>query len=64
MNFGEERYSRYMTMNEDLIVVVLLFNFAKNFKFVGKYGVLNTPNSGGTSTDIIVMNSYEMYILG
>ena len=38
--FGEQRYSRFMTFNEDLIIVVLLFNVAESFKFIGKYGVL------------------------
>jgi len=52
-----------MTFNEDLIIVVLLFNVAESFKFIGKYGVLNVPNSGGGGTDQVTMNLYEMYIL-
>ena len=61
--FGEQRYSRFMTFNEDLIIVVLLFNVAESFKFIGKYGVLNVPNSGGGGTNQVTMNLYEMYIL-
>ena len=52
-----------MTFNEDLIIVVLLFNVAESFKFIGKYGVLNVPNSGGGGTNQVTMNLYEMYIL-
>ena len=61
--FGEERYKRFMVVHEDLIAVVLLFNIAESFKFIGKYGVLNVPNSGGHSDDQVIINAYEMYIL-
>ena len=61
--FGEERYNRTMIIHEDLIMVVLLFNIAESFKFIGKYGVLNAPNSSGHHTDQSTINLYEMYIL-
>ena len=61
--FGEERYKRYMTMNEDLIIVILLFNIADTYKFIGKYGVLNVPNSGGAMKGQVYMNLNEMYVL-
>ena len=60
---GEERYKRFVIMNEDLIIVVLLFNIAESFKFVGKYGVLNIPNSGGHAEGQIIYNKYEVYVL-
>ena len=61
--FGEERYNRSMIIHEDFIMVVLLFNIAESFKFIGKYGVLNCPNSSGHSTGQSTINLYEMYIL-
>ena len=61
--FGEERYNRRMIIHEDLIMVVLLFNIAQSFKFIGKYGVLNSPNSSGHNDNQATINLYEMYIL-
>lgn len=61
--FGEERYKRFMVVHEDLIMIVLLFNIAESFKFIGKYGVLNVPNSGGHSDNQVTINAFEMYIL-
>ena len=61
--FGEERYKRHMTLNEDLIIVVLIFNVAESFKFIGKYSVLNVPNSGGGGRSQEIINLYEMYVL-
>ena len=45
--FGEERYKRYMTINEDLTIITVLFNIAESYKFVGKYGIfhIQTPES-------------------
>jgi len=61
--FGEERYKRHMTYHEDLIIVILLFNIADTYKFIGKYGVLNVPNSGSGMKGQITMNLYEMYLI-
>ena len=36
---GQERYSRYMLAHEDVLIVYALFNTAKSYKFVGKYGI-------------------------
>ena len=61
--FGEERYKRHMTYHEDLIIVILLFNVADTYKFIGKYGVLNVPNSGSGMRGQTTMNLYEMYLI-
>ena len=61
--FGEERYKRYMTLNEDLIIVIIIFNVAESFKFIGKYSVLNVPNSDGGGRSQEIINLYEMYVL-
>jgi glycosyltransferase involved in cell wall biosynthesis len=61
--FGEERYKRHMTYHEDLIIVILLFNVADTYKFIGKYGVLNVPNSGSGMKGQTTMNLYEMYLI-
>ena len=61
--FGEERYKRHMTYHEDLIIVILIFNVAESFKFIGKYSVLNVPNSGSGERPLPIMNLYEMYLI-
>lgn len=61
--FGEERYKRYMTTHEDFIIVLLLFNIAESYKFIGKYGVLNTPNGGGGTNDPYKLFLFEMYLI-
>ena len=61
--YGEQRYSRFVILNEDLIIVILLFNVAESFKFIGKYGLLNVPNSGGSRGSQATINLYEMYVL-
>ena len=61
--FGEERYKRHMVYHEDLIIVILLFNVADSYKFIGKYGVLNVPNGGSGAQRQAIMNLYEMYMI-
>ena len=46
---GEQKYSRFMTLNEDLVGITILFNIAESFKFVGKYGILHVSTPGSVS---------------
>ncbi len=47
---GEERYSRYMNTDEDLIANYILFNTAKIVKYVSKYGYLYIERKGSLSS--------------
>ena len=38
---GIKRYSRYILRYEDIIMIYAIFNTAKSYKFVGKYGIFN-----------------------
>ena len=38
---GIRRYSRYILRYEDIIMTYAIFNTAKSYKFVGKYGIFN-----------------------
>ena len=38
---GIERYNRYILRYEDIIMTYVIFNTAKSYKFVGKYGIFN-----------------------
>ena len=38
---GIKRYSRYILRYEDIIMTYAIFNTAKSYKFVGKYGIFN-----------------------
>ena len=48
-SFGEERYSRYMLRDEDLLVNYIIFNVAKSFKFIGKYGIIHIQGKSTAS---------------
>ena len=43
---GSKRYSRYMVLDEDRIIIYALFNTAKSMKYIGKFGILKSfhPN--------------------
>ena len=43
---GIERYSRYMTYEEDRAILYALFNVAESLKFIGKYGILQIWTQG------------------
>ena len=38
---GEERYSKFMSWAEDTSIIWVIFNTAKSYKFVGKYGIMH-----------------------
>ena len=43
---GKNKYSRYIRAWEDLISMIILFNTANSYKFVGKYGILRIKRRG------------------
>ena len=43
---GEKKYSRFMLAHEDLLIIFILFNIAKSFKFVGKFGICHFSRFG------------------
>ena len=63
--FGEERYSRYMIRHEDVVAVSVIFNVAKSYKFVGKYGIYHIHREGNASNKRIEveMIKYNTYFL-
>ena len=62
--FGEERYKRHMTYYEDLIIVIILFNVAQSFKFIGKYSILNVRKAIRIyERPTTIMNLYDMYLI-
>ena len=46
---GKKRYSRFMTIHEDLIATSAIFNEASSYKFISKYGTLYLPTKGSAS---------------
>ena len=62
---GVERYSRYMLRDEDLLVNYIIFNVAKSYKFLGKYGIIHiqTPGSGSDQPNYVQMNKQKIYVL-
>ena len=62
---GEERYSRHMMAQEDVLVTFILFNTAKSFKFIGKYGIYHIQTAGSASwgrKNAIKLNIYNLYL--
>ena len=64
-SYGEERYSNYVTTFEDLIINFLIFQFAKSFIFIPKYGILRifSSSSAYMHTYFNAFNKYEMRLL-
>ena len=64
-SLGEEKYSRYMLANEDIIATIILFTTATSYKFVGKYGILHIkrPRSAYFLTDSFSLSVNELYLL-
>ena len=54
-----------MLAHEDVIAMVILFNTAKSYKFVGKYGILHIrrSNSACKITDSFSMTVNRLYFL-
>jgi len=64
--FGEERYKRHMSFHEDFIIILILFNMAESFKFIGKYGYVNILRYGSASylrTDKNLLNMYLIDVI-
>ena len=64
-SLGVERYSRYMLRDEDFLVNYVIFNVAKSYKFLGKYGIIHiqTPGSGSDQPNHVQMNKQNIYVL-
>ena len=60
---GKDRYSRYMTAHEDVVMMFILFNIGKSYKFVEKYGLFRVfrTNSGYHSTKELQQNIKNIY---
>ena len=62
---GEEKYSRFMQIYEDVVAIYFLFNTAKSMKYIGKYGVLHIPTRHSSSlkkNNEITINIYNIYL--
>ena len=61
---GEERYSRWMTAHEDVIMTFVLFNTINTFKFVGKYGIVHIKRKGNAFSQVkeIEKSKKEIYL--
>ena len=65
MSYGEEKFSNYVTAYEDIIINFIIFQFAKSFIFVPKYGILKilSGSSAFYRTSPNAFNKYEMRLL-
>ena len=63
---GKNRYERYMVFHEDLIMVYVLFNIGRSFKYIGKYGVFHIQGPYSTTykrTPRSLVNFLEIYLI-
>ena len=62
---GEEKYNRFILRYEDIIMNYALFNIARSYKFVGKYGVLYIYRKSSASRKVTRFESdrYHIYYL-
>ena len=63
--YGEERYNSFVTTFEDLIMNFIIFQIAKSFIFIPKYGILRIFNGSSAylHTSVIAYNKFEMRLL-
>jgi len=61
---GEEKYSRYMLGHEDIIAMIIIFNTAKSYKFIPKYGIFHIKRyeSAYSKTRGILKSIREIYL--
>ena len=60
--FGEERYNRYIICYEDAMMNYALFNTARSYKFIGKYGIFRINRSNSASKGLSFVKSTICYI--
>jgi len=62
---GKEKYSRFVLRYEDIIMNYALFNTARSYKFVGKYGIFYIYRSSSASRHFTSVESvrYHIYYL-
>lgn len=62
---GKDKYTRYMIAHEDILAVFIIFNTAKSFIYVGKYGYYRILRKGRGFSLTSNYNKYikEFYLL-
>ena len=57
---GEDKYTQFIINSEDIIMVYTLFNVAKSYRYITKYGIYryNRKNSGNT----IMNHDHRIYV--
>ena len=63
--FGEKKYSRHMLRHEDCLANYILFNTARSYKFIGKYGVIHIERDASASQGFTKVDEdiYNIYLL-
>jgi len=60
----KKKYSRYMLGHEDIIAMIILFNTAKSYKSIAKYGIFHIERYGSaySKTKGILYDIKELYL--
>ena len=49
LNLGRKRYSLFVSWAEDTLINFIIFNYAKSFIFLNKYGIIHLENKSTAS---------------
>ena len=62
---GEKKYSRFMLRHEDILANYFLFNTARSYKFIGKYGVNHIERDASASQQVSKVDEdiYNLFLL-
>ena len=60
LNLGRKRYSLFVSWAEDTIINFIIFNYAKSFIFLNKYGIIHLDNKSTASYTI----PYDIKLFG
>ena len=67
IKLGSKRYSMFVSWAEDTIMNFIIFNIAKSFLFIHKYGIIHLHNKSTASftmrKDIILFNLFYKLLL-
>jgi hypothetical protein len=55
---GKDRYSYFISWNEDVIIIFIIFNLAQSYKFINKHGILHIISKSSASKTQSINNKF------
>ena len=57
-SLGKDKYSYFISWNEDVIIIFIIFNLAKSYKFINKYGIMYIISKSSASKTQSINNKF------